>query len=204
MSVIVYQTNTGHRASSLYNESNAQNKFTFECWSCHAFNVVQQLSSFCELWKLRRWSVLLIFVLQTFSWYHSPICFVSSPLSSLETFWSICVACVVKGLLLDIGRNLCHSLVLQSQISNFPHSLTKSVFCVKLFLLKNFTLSLNEALREHYFCFLLLIKRSAVQQKSNKATLPNTKSFFYCKTRVVCKIAVFIASQQSFRFQHQW
>jgi len=49
MSIIVYQTNTEHRASSLYNESNAQNKFTFKCWSCHAFNVVHQLSSFCAL-----------------------------------------------------------------------------------------------------------------------------------------------------------
>jgi len=31
--------------------------------------------------------------------------------------------CVVKGILLDIGSNLWHSLVLQSQISNFPYSL---------------------------------------------------------------------------------
>jgi len=59
--------------------------------------------------------------------------------------------------------------------------------------LKNFTLSLNYAPKAH--CFLLLIQRSAVQQKSNKATLPNTKSVFYCKTRVVRTIAVFIASQ---------
>jgi len=29
----------------------------------------------------------------------------------------------------------------------------------------------------HYFCFLLLIQRSSVQQKSNKATLPNAKTF---------------------------
>jgi len=48
-SIIVYQTNTGHRASSFYNESNAQNKFTFKRWSCHAFNVVHQPSSFCAL-----------------------------------------------------------------------------------------------------------------------------------------------------------
>jgi len=48
---------------------------------------------------------------------------------------------------------------------------------VKLFSLKNFTLSLNEAPKEHYFCFLLLIQSSGVQQKSNKATLPNTKTF---------------------------
>jgi len=56
---------------------------------------------------------------------------------------------------------------------------------VKLFSLKNFILSLSEAPKAHYFCFLLLIQCSAVQQKSNKATSPNTKSFFYCKTRVV-------------------
>jgi len=70
--------------------------------------------------------------------------------------------------------------------------------------LNNFTLSLNEAQKAHYFCFLLLIQRSAVQQKSNKATLPNMKSFFCCKTRVVHAIAMFIASQQIFSFQHQW
>jgi len=73
---------------------------------------------------------------------------------------------------------------------------------VKLFSLENFTLSLNEALKAHYFCFLLLIQSSAVQQKSNKATLPTSKNFFYCKTRVVRKIAMFIASQYFFSFQH--
>jgi len=61
--------------------------------------------------------------------------------------------------------------------------------------LKNFTLSVNEAPKAHYFCFLLFIQRSAVQQKSNKATWPNTKSFFYWKTPVVRAIAMFIASQ---------
>ena len=148
---------------------------------------MQQLSSFCELWKLRRWSVLLIFVLQTFSWNHSPICFVSSPLSSLETFWSICVACVVKGLLLDIGRNLCHSLVLQSQISNFPHSLTKSVFCVKLFLLKNFTLSLNEALREHYFCFLHLLNVLLFSKNQIRLLCQTPKAFSTVKLALYVK-----------------
>jgi len=66
---------------------------------------------------------------------------------------------------------------------------------VKLFSLKNFTFSLNEAPKVHYFCFLLLIQRSAVQQKSNRATLPNTKCFFYCKTSVVSTIAMLVASQ---------
>ena len=65
---------------------------------------------------------------------------------------------------------------------------------MKLFSLKNFTLSLNEAPKAHYFCFLLLIQRSDVQQKSNKATLPNAK-LFYRKTSRVRAIAIFIASQ---------
>ena len=59
-------------------------------------------------------------------------------------------------------------IVLQSQISNFPYSLKKSVSCVKLFSLKNVTLSLNVAPKAHYLCFLLLIQRYAFQQKSNK------------------------------------
>jgi len=48
---------------------------------------------------------------------------------------------------------------------------------VKLFSLKNFTLSLNEAPKAHYFCFLLLIWKFCWSQKANKATLPNTKTF---------------------------
>jgi len=68
--------------------SNAQNKVTFKCWSCHAFNVVHQLSSFCAIYFeiCTDEVVLLIFVLQTFSWNHSPIYFVCSPLSSLQSF----------------------------------------------------------------------------------------------------------------------
>ena len=85
-------------SSNLYNESNAQKKFTFKCWSCHASNVVHQLSSFCALFFaiFADEVVLLIFVLQTFSWNHSPIYFVCSPLSSLETFWSICITLCCK------------------------------------------------------------------------------------------------------------
>jgi len=48
---------------------------------------------------------------------------------------------------------------------------------MKLFSLKNFILSLNEAPKAHYCSFLLLIQSSAVQQESNKATLSNTKTF---------------------------
>jgi len=39
-------------------------------------------------------------------------------------------------------------------------------------------LSLNEAPKAHTFCFLLLIQRSAVQQKSNKTTLPKHQKLF--------------------------
>ena len=208
----MYQTNTGHRAASLYTESNAQNKVTIKCWSCHVFNIAHQLSSFCALVFaiFSDEDLLTILVLQIFSRNHSPtylVCY-CSPLSSLQPilsrtghflhlkhFEASASLCVVNGILLDIGRDLWHSLVLQSQISNFPHSLKRYVSCVKLFSLKNFILSLNVEPKAHYFCFLLLIQRSAFQQKSNKAALPNTKSFFYCKTRVVRTIAMFIASQ---------
>jgi len=47
--VTVYQTNTEHPASNLRCESKTQNKFTFKCWCCHAFEVLHQLSSFCAL-----------------------------------------------------------------------------------------------------------------------------------------------------------
>ena len=176
MLIAVYQTNTGHRAVTLYNESNAQNQFTFKCWSCHAFNIVHQLSSFCALCFaiLVDEVVLLIFVLQTFSWNHSPIYFVCSPLSSLKHFEISALLCVVRRILLDIGLNLKCSPVLQ--ISHFQLS-KKAVFCVKLFSLKNFILSPNKEPKAHSFCFLLLIQSSAVQQKSNKASLPNTKTF---------------------------
>jgi len=61
-------------SSNLYNESNAQNKFAFKCWSFHASNVVHQLPSFCALCFeiFADEVVLLIFVLQTFSWNRSP------------------------------------------------------------------------------------------------------------------------------------
>ena len=213
MLIVVYQTNTGHRASSLYNESNAQNKFTFKCWSCHAFNVVHQLSSFfrtllCNFRCTPAFEFFAHFALQ-----FSPMklyfwCLANIFLKSLTNIfcllpsfftWNILkhlrYLCCKRYTLLDIGLNLWHSLVLQSQISDFRYSLTKSVFCVKLFSLNNFIHSLNDAPKAHYFCFLLLIQRSAVQEKSNKATLPNTKCFFYCKTHVVRTIAMFIASQ---------
>jgi len=97
------------------------------------------------------------------------------PFLHLKHFETSALLCVVKGILLDIGLNLRYSLVLQ--ISNFPYSRKKFFSYVKLFPLKNSALSLNETTKAHYFCFLLLVQSSGVQQKSNKATLPNTKTF---------------------------
>jgi len=132
------------------------------------------------------------FFTSTVSVPHGPL---SGHFLHLKHFEAPASLCVVNGTLLDIGRYLWYSLVLQSQISNFPHLLKISVSCVKLFSLKNFILSLNEAPKAHYFCFLLLIQRAAIQQKSNKATSPNIKSFFHCKTCVIRSTAMFIASQ---------
>jgi len=106
--------------------------------------------------------VLLIFALQTFSWNYAPIHFVCSPLSSLETFRNICATLCCKR---NTARHRAYSLVLQ--IGNFPYSLKKSVSCVKLFSLKNLTLSLSEAQKAHWFCFLLFIQSSGAQQKLN-------------------------------------
>ena len=77
---------------------NSTISLSFKCWSCHASNVVHQLSSFCTLCFaiFADEVVLLVFVLQTFSWNHSPIHFVWSPLSSVETFRSICVTLCCK------------------------------------------------------------------------------------------------------------
>ena len=84
--------------------------------------------------------------------------FFCSPLFRFKHFEASALLCVVKGTLLDIGRNLWHSLALQWQISNFPYSPKKSASSVKLFSLKNSILSLNEAPKAHYFYFLLLIQ----------------------------------------------
>ena len=139
---------------------------------------MHQLPSFCALCFaiFPDEVVLLIFVLQTFSWNHSPI-YLFAPLFCLKHFEASALLCVVKGILLDIGLNLWHSLVLQAQISNFPHSLKRSVSYVKLFSLKKFILSLNEAPKAHYFCFLLLIQRSAVQQNQTKLLCQTPKAF---------------------------
>jgi len=112
----------------------------------------------------------------------------------LKHFEASALLCIVKDILLSIGSSLRHSLVLQSHISNFPYSIKKSVSCVKLFSVKNFTLWLNETPKAHCFCFLLPIQRSAVQQNSNKAALPNTKCFFTVKL-ALCVQSLFLASQ---------
>ena len=127
---------------------------------------------FCNL---RRWSCTFDIVLANIFLKSLTNILFAFLFLHLKHFETSALRCVVKGILLDIGLNLKYSLVLQT--SNFPYSLKKSVSCVKLFSLRNFTLSLNEAPNAHYFCFLLLIQSSGVQQKSNKATLPTTKTF---------------------------
>jgi len=97
MLITVYQTNTGHRAVSFYHESNAQNKFTFKCWSCHASNIVQQLSSFSLITHQ-----YIMF---------APLCL------HLKHFETSALLCVVKRILLDIGFNVIFPIILQ--ISNF-------------------------------------------------------------------------------------
>jgi len=197
MLITVYQTNTGHQAVSFNNESNAQNKFTLKCWSCHAFNIVHLLSSFCALCfaifadEVVRFCLANIFLKSLANIF----CLLPSFLKHFETS---ALLCVVKGILLDIELNLRYSLVLQ--ISNIPYSLNKSVSCVKSFSLKNFTLSLSEAPKAHYFCFLLLIQSSGVQQKSNKATLPNNKAFSTAKLALCVQSLCLILHNNFFVF----
>jgi len=197
MLIIMYQTNTEHPAVTF--TMNPMRRTNL-----HSNVEVAMLLTLCTNLQVFAHFVLQISPMKLYFWYlsckHFPeithqYIFFAPLFLRLKHFEASTLLCIVKGILLDIGRNLWHSQVLQSQINNFPYSLKKSVSCLKLFSLKNFTLLLNEAPKAHYFCFLLLIQHSAVQQKSNKATLPNTKSFFYCKTPVVRAITMFIASQ---------
>jgi len=47
------------------------------------------------------------------------------------------------------------------------------------------------------FCFLVLIQRSAVQQKSNRATLPNTKIFSTVKV-ALCVQSLYVLLHNNF------
>jgi len=96
MLIIMYQTNTEHpavtftmnpmRRTNLHSNVEVFMLLTF----CTNFQVFAHFAVFTD--KV----LLLIFVLQIFSWNHSPIYFVCSLLSSLETFWSICVTLCCK------------------------------------------------------------------------------------------------------------
>jgi len=58
----------------------------------------------------------------------------------LKHFEASALLCGVEGMLLDIGRNLRHSLVLQWQISNFPYSLKKiCLLCETIFVEQFYT-----------------------------------------------------------------
>jgi len=142
-SVIVYQTNTGHRVVSLYNESYPM------CRTNLHWNVeVAMLSTLCInfqvfayfICNIRRWSctfdiclaniflksltdmfcLLPSFLTSTLSFPHGPL---SGHFLHLKHFETSALLCVVNGILLHIGRNFWHFLVLQAQISNFHYSL---------------------------------------------------------------------------------
>jgi len=85
--------------------------------------------------------LLPFFFISTVSVPHGPLSGHFLHLKHFQASASSASLCVVNGTLLDIGLSLWQSLVLQSQISNFPCSLKRSDFCVELFSLKNFILS---------------------------------------------------------------
>ena len=116
--------------------------------------------------------------------------------TQIEMFLIQCYNSMVSGLPSYLQRSCDMPTYLGKHFSK-PTKLKIKFFCLlcETIFVEEFALSLKEAQKVHYFCFPLLVQRSAVQQKSSKATLPSTKSFFYCKTRVVRTIAMFIASQ---------
>ena len=176
MLIIMYQTNTEHPAVTF--TMNPMRRTNL-----HSNVEVFKLLTFCTNFQVFSHFVLQSSLMNLYFWYLSCKHFpeiTHEYIFLLTSFFTWNISKHLRYFVLwkvDIGRNLWHSLVLQSQISNFPYSLNKSVSCVKLFSLKNFTLSLNEAPKAHYFCFLLLIQSSAIQHKSNQATLPNNKTF---------------------------
>ena len=107
--------------SNLYNESNAQNKFAFKCWSFHASNVVHQLPSFCMVCFaiFADEVVLLIFVLQTFSWNRSPIYFFALLFLRLKHFEaSALLLCLVMPITVGSGmRKTCQRKNLDAVIN---------------------------------------------------------------------------------------
>jgi len=114
----------------------------------------------------------------------------------LKHFETSAILCVIKRILLVIGRNLRYSPVLQ--ISHFPDSLKNLSPVWNYFRWRILHFHSTRHRKRIIFVFCNTFKVLLVQQKSNKGTLPNTKWFFYCKTRVLCKIAMFIASQYFF------
>jgi len=129
---IVYQTNSGHRAASLYNESNAQS-----IQMLHPMRRTFMLIMLCTNFQVFAHFVLQSSPMKFYFWYLScknfpeitHQCILFAPLSlhfnpfctaratysghflHLKHFEATALLCVVKGILLDIGRNLWHSLV---------------------------------------------------------------------------------------------
>jgi len=104
MLITVYQANARHRAVSFYNESNAQKKIAFKCWSCHVLTLCTNNQVFAHF-ALPSSPMKLYQILFAPFFLH------------LKHFEASALLCIVKGILLDIRLNLRYSLVLQ--ISNF-------------------------------------------------------------------------------------
>jgi len=124
MLIIIYQTNTEHPA------------VTFTINPMRRTNLHSNVEVFMLLTLCTNFEVSAHFGLQFSRWSCTfDICLANIFLKSLTNiffaplfrrlkhFEASALLCVVKGILLDIGLNLWHSLVLQSQISNFPYSL---------------------------------------------------------------------------------
>jgi len=196
MLIVVYQTNTGHRTSSL--SVNPMRRTNL-----HSNVEVVMHSTLCTNFKVFAHFALKSSPRKCYFW-----CLANIFLKSLTNIFCFLPSFFIWNILKHLRFLCCERYTarhqtefvtfpgVQSHISGFRYSLKKSVLCVKLFLLKNFALSLNEAPKVHYFCFLLLIQHSAVLEKfCCTKTLQNTQSFFYCITRVVLAIAMFITSK---------
>jgi len=153
MFILLYRPNTGHRASSLYNESSTQKKFTFKCRRRNIYSVrsssvwffaekgflsidsvlsnveVVTLLTFCSNCQVFAHFALQSSPMKLYFWYlsckhfpeitHQYILF--DPLFlHLKHFEASALLCIVKGILLDIGRNLWHSRVLHRKSVIFP------------------------------------------------------------------------------------
>ena len=127
------QTNTGHQAFTM-NQMRRK--------KLHSNVEVVMLLTLCTNFQVFAHFALQSSPMKLYFWYlsckyfpeitHQYILFAPFFLH-LKYFEASALLCVVKGILLDIGLNLWHSLVLQAQISNFSYSLKICLLCETIF-----------------------------------------------------------------------